>query len=85
MGCGAQAVAERHLVSAVWMRRLKQRRRETLEVEPRAQRGGSHAILAPHLTIWPTSVEAQPDRTLEELNDALGTSHQRATRRVIAA
>ena len=39
----------RDRVSASWVRRLKQRRRETGEVAPRQQRYGRHPVLAPQL------------------------------------
>ena len=39
-GVSAAAVAANYHVSASWVRRLKQRRRETGEIAPRAQRYG---------------------------------------------
>ena len=49
-GMQAAAVASKYRVSASWVRRLKQRRRETGEVAPRQQRYGRHPVLAsqPH-------------------------------------
>jgi transposase len=72
-GLLAEVVAEKYHVSPAWVRRLKQRRRETGEVAPRAQRYGPHPMLAPHLTTLAALIEARPDRTLVELKDALGT------------
>lgn len=72
-GLIAEAVAEKYHVSPAWVRRLKQRRRETGEVEPRAQRYGPHPMLAPHLSTLAALIQARPDRTLLELKDALGT------------
>ena len=48
-GMQAAAVAGKYRVSASWVRRLKQRRRETGEVAPRQQRYGRHPVLAPQL------------------------------------
>lgn len=78
-GLIAEAVAERYHVSPAWVRRLKQRRRETGEVAPRAQRYGPHPMLAPQLTTLTALIQAQPDRTLVELKDALGTPASLAT------
>jgi len=72
-GLLAEVVAEKYHVSPAWVRRLKQRRRETGEVGPRAQRYGPHPMLAPHLTTLARLIQARPDRTLIELKDALGT------------
>ena len=46
-GMKAAAGAVKYHVSASWVRRLKQRRRETGEVAPRQQRYGRHPVLAP--------------------------------------
>jgi len=72
-GLLAEVVAEKYHVSPAWVRRLKQRRRETGEVGPRSQRYGPHPMLAPHLTTLASLIQARPDRTLIELKDALGT------------
>ena len=48
-GVSAAAVAANYHVSASWVRRLKQRRRETGEIAPRAQRYGPRPVLAPPL------------------------------------
>ena len=72
-GLLAEVVAEKYHVSPAWVRRLKQRRRETGEVGPRAQRYGPHPMLAPHLSTLARLIQARPDRTLIELKDALGT------------
>ena len=49
-GMTAVAVAEKYDVSRAWVDRLKQRRRETGEVAPRAQRYGPHPKLGPYLS-----------------------------------
>ena len=77
-GMQAAAVAGKYRVSASWVRRLKQRRRETGEVAPRQQRYGRHPVLAPQLHTA-ALIREQPDRTLAELQVALGTSARVAT------
>ena len=78
-GLTAAAVAVKYHVSASWVRRLKQRRRETGEVAPRQQRYGRHPVLAPQLPTLAALIHAQPDRTLADLQVALGTSASLAT------
>ena len=73
-GMKAAAVAVTYHVSASWVRRLKQRRRETGEVAPRQQRYGRHPVLAPQLHTLAALIQEQPDRTLAELQVALATS-----------
>ncbi len=70
-GLTTRAVATKYSVSESWVRRLKQRRRESGELAPRAA--------APRQPSWPASAErlraaiaATPDATLEELRDRLG-------------
>ena len=78
-GMTAVAVAEKYDVSRAWVDRLKQRRRETGEVAPRAQRYGPHPKLGPHLHRLADLIHEQPDRTLAELQEALGLSASLAT------
>lgn len=66
------AVAVQLQVSGSWVRLLRQRRRETGETAPRAQRYGPRRKLEPHLQTLAALIEEQPDRTLVELRDALG-------------
>ena len=66
-GINAAAVAVTYHVSASWVRRLKQRRRETGEVAARPQRYGRHPVLAPQLHTLAALIQEQPDRTLAEL------------------
>ncbi len=73
-GMKAAEVAAKYRVSGSWVRLLKQRRRETGEVAPRAQRHGRRRMLDPHLHTLAELIAEQPDRTLAELKDALGTS-----------
>jgi len=78
-GMPSVAVAEKYDVSRAWVDRLKQRRRETGEVSPRAQRYGPHPKLGPHLHRLGDLIHEQPDRTLAELQAALGLSASLAT------
>jgi transposase len=78
-GMKAADVAAKYRVSGSWVRLLKQRRRETGEVAPRAQRHGRRPMLAPHLHTLAGLIAEQPDRTLAELKDALGTPASIAT------
>ena len=71
-GMPSAAVAEKYDVSRAWVDRLKQRRRETGEVAPRAQRYGPPPKLGPHLHRLIDLIQQQPDRTLGELQEALG-------------
>ena len=67
-GEGTKHVAERFGVSASWIRRLKQRRRETGEVAPRPSGGDRRGKLdAAVLQKLHARVTAQPDLTLEQL------------------
>ena len=70
-GLTTRAVATKYSVSESWVRRLKQRRRESGELAPRAA--------APRQPSWPAYAErlraaiaATPDATLAELRDRLG-------------
>ena len=65
-------VAAKYRVSASWVRRLKQRRRETGEVAPRQQRHGSPPKWAEHAEAIRASVREAPDATLEEHRRRLG-------------
>ncbi len=65
------AVATQLQVSGSWVRLLRQRRRETGEIGPRAQRYGLRRKLESHLHTLAALIEEQPDRTLAELRDAL--------------
>jgi transposase len=73
-GMLADVVAERYHVSGSWVRWLKQRRRETGEVGPRPRRYGPRRKLAPHVHTLAALIQEQPDRTLAELQEALGLS-----------
>ena len=78
-GVSAAAVAATYHVSASWVRRLKQRRRETGEIAPRPQRYGPRPVLTPHLATLAALIHEQPDRTLADLQAALPTPASLAT------
>jgi transposase len=70
-GLSTRAAATKYSVSASWVRRLKQRRRQTGEITPRAATGRKPS--------WPAyadrlrdAIAQTPDATLEELRDRLG-------------
>jgi transposase len=73
-GMKAADVAAKYHVSGSWVRLLKQRRRETGDVAPRPQRYGPRPKLEPQMQRLAALIEAQPDRTLAELKDALATA-----------
>ena len=63
-GMKAADVAAKYRVSGSWVRRLKQRRRDTGEVAPRVQRHGRRCMREPHLHTVAALIAAHPDRTL---------------------
>jgi transposase len=74
LGMKTDAVAQKYTVSPAWVRRLKQRRRQTGETQPRAQRHGP-------LPSWQAQGYADalrqafadtPDATLQEVKQRLG-------------
>lgn len=71
-GQATRAVALKYNVSESWVRRLKQRRRESGEVAPRSSRNGRQPKWLPWLDEIEALVEETPDITLRELRDALG-------------
>ena len=73
-GMHADAVAAKYAVSRAWVHRLQQRRRETGSIAPRKQTRWRIPILAAHEDRLSTLIAAQPDRTLSELREALGTT-----------
>jgi len=73
-GMRADAVAEKYRVSLSWVNRLKQRRRASGEIAPRRQVRWRTPILTPVLPRLEALIAEQSDRTLAELQHALGTS-----------
>lgn len=78
-GLGTAAVAGKFSVSPSWVRRLKQRRRETGETAPRPRRNGRRPKLAEHHGRIRELVAAAPDLTLAELRQRLGVAVALAT------
>ena len=81
-GLPTKRVAEKFRVSPAWVRRLKQRRRETGQIAPRQQRHGRRPVLADHLETLAGLVREQPDATAKELASRLPVpvSHQTVQR-----
>jgi transposase len=71
-GMPAAEVAAKYRVSSSWVRRLKQRRRETGSIEPIPQRHGPRPKWEPHAPAIAEAVRDEPDATLEEHRAALG-------------
>jgi transposase len=71
-GMTTRLVALKYRVSESWVRRLKQRRRETGEVAPRRLGRKKPAAWLEYADELRSSVEQQPDITLRELQAKLG-------------
>lgn len=71
-GMATPAVAQKFSVSPAWVRRLKQRRRESGETAPRQQRHGPVPLSQAHGDALRQAVSAQPDATMAELREKLG-------------
>jgi transposase len=65
-GMGTKAVAEKYKVSQSWVRRLKQRRRQTKQVAPIQQRHGRRPGWEPYTDTIRVAVREAPDLTLQE-------------------
>jgi transposase len=72
-------VARKYTVSPAWVRRLKQRRRQTGETAPRPQRHGPVPLSQTHAPHIRQAVADQPDATLAELRQTLGLNVALAT------
>jgi transposase len=73
-GLATSQVAAKYTVSPAWVRRLKQRRRETGELAPRKGRPGPAPKLAAHHGRLRELVERQPDLSAAEYRDLLGAA-----------
>ena len=71
-GMTTRVVATKYRVSESWVRRLKQRRRQTGEWSARRRKKFRTPILSPHYDRIRTLIADQPDLTLEELRTRLG-------------
>ena len=71
-GQTTRVVATKYDVSESWVRRLKQRRRETGETLPRRAGSPRPARWLAHADRLLELVRAQPDITLRELREAIG-------------
>src|SRR5207244_9101403 len=71
-GMPTKQVAKVFQVSPAWVRRLKQRRRETGETAPRPMGGAT--VIKIDMTRLAELVKEQPDATLRELRDRLGVA-----------
>jgi transposase len=78
-GLSSKELAQRYHVSRAWVDALKQRRRETGSIAPRKQTKFRGRVLGGQEDRLKALVTAQPDATLAELRDALGTSAALAT------
>ena len=70
-GDGTADLADRFAVSPAWVRRLRQRHRQTGEVGPRVARSTRTRKLQVHLPRIRELLAATPDLTLAELRDEL--------------
>jgi transposase len=71
-GMEARQVAVKYRVSESWIRRLRQRRRETGETSPRSCRNRQPAKWLQYAEQIKACVDRQPDVTLRELAERLG-------------
>ena len=85
-GIPTREVAAKYRVSESWVRRLKQRRRETGSIEPIAQRHGPLPSWLPHSKPIAEAVRQAPDATIEEHRRTLdvGLSHSAVWRGIKA-
>ena len=72
-GMKTRAVAQKYSVCESWVRRLKQRRRENGQVEPRSPRNNRKPKLDPYVEPIRQWIATSPDQTLEELRTKLKT------------
>lgn len=71
-GLEVRQVAVKYRVSESWIRRLKQRRRETGETAPRRSGHAAEPKWLAHRERLESLVREQPDLTLSELRERLG-------------
>jgi transposase len=73
-GLSSKEVASKYRVSRAWVNRLLQRQRDTGTLTPRKQTKFRAQALAGQDTKLRALIDAQPDRTLAEIRQALPTS-----------
>lgn len=78
-GMNTKALAERYRVSASWVRKLKQQRRDTGQIGPRPQRVSHATKLDDHLDHLKRLVAAKPDSTLAEFCEQMPVAVSVAT------
>jgi transposase len=78
-GLSSKQLAERYHVSRAWVDALKQRRRETADIGPRQQTKFRARVLSGQDDRLRALIDAQPDRTLMEIREALPTTACLAT------
>jgi transposase len=78
-GLSTREAAAKYEVSESWVRRLKQRRRETGSIDPKPQRHGSPPKWAEHAESIAEAVRRTPDASVEELRSRLGLPLSHAT------
>jgi len=78
-GGSTRQVALKYRVSESWVRRLKQRRRESGEIAARCSRNKLQPQWLPYAERLQTLVAEQPDATLRELRERLGVSLSETT------
>jgi transposase len=78
-GLRSGLVAKKYGVSSAWVRRLKQRRRETGRISPFSQRHGPLPRLKGHEDELMALVRRQPDATVKELSRRLSIKVSRPT------
>jgi len=78
-GLSSKQLAERYHVSRAWVDALKQRRRKTADIGPRQQTKFRARVLSGQDDRLRALIDAQPDRTLMEIREALPTTACLAT------
>ncbi|SRR5579883_1573954 len=71
-GLTTQQVADKYRVSTAWIRRLKQRRRQSGAIAPRSARHGPKPSWDAYSGRLGQAIRHKPDATLAELRDQLG-------------
>jgi len=78
-GMSPSEVARKYRVSPAWVRRLRQRWRETGQIGPKAQRHGPTPAAVKFAAQIREAVRQAPDATLDEYRERFGLPMSRAT------